>query len=200
MTNKILILFAHPRFERSVNNAALVKRIHEIPGITFHDLYEKYPDFNIDMEFEKKLLSEHQIVVWHHPFYWYSSPPLLKQWIDIVLEFGWAYGPGGNALAGKLVFNAITTGGPLTAYSREGHNRYTINELLAPFDQTAVLCKMIYLPPFAINGTHRIDKATLEKQSEWYQKVLEKLVKGDFTVDEIKKHSTLNNWIINNSN
>lgn len=200
MKYKILILFAHPRFERSVNNAMLVKNIPAIPEITFHDLYEKYPDFNIDMEYEKKLLSEHQIIVWHHPFYWYSSPPLLKQWIDIVLEFGWAYGPGGNALAGKLAFNAITTGGPLTAYTREGHNRYTINELLAPFDQTAVLCKMIYLPPFAINGTHRIDNSTLTKQSEWYQTLLERLVKGDFTIEEIKKHSSLNNWITNNSN
>ena len=82
----------------------LVQQIPAIPEITFHDLYEKYPDFNIDVENEKRLLADHQIIIWHHPFYWYSAPPLLKQWIDLVLEFGWAYGPGGNALEGKILF------------------------------------------------------------------------------------------------
>ena len=57
-------------------------------------MYEKYPDFNIDVDYEKKLLEKNQIIIWQHPFYWYSAPPLLKQWIDLVLEFGWAYGPG----------------------------------------------------------------------------------------------------------
>jgi glutathione-regulated potassium-efflux system ancillary protein KefG len=96
MKNKILIIFAHPRFERSSNNSALIRNIPDLPEITFNDLYEKYPDFNIDKEYEQKLLQENRIIIWQHPFYWYSSPALLKQWIDIVLEFGWAYGPGGR--------------------------------------------------------------------------------------------------------
>ena len=158
MKNRILILFAHPRFERSLNNSVLVQAIPSIPEITFHDLYEKYPDFNIDIEYEKKLLSDHQIIIWQHPFYWYSAPPLLKQWIDLVLGFGWAYGPGGTALQDKIVFNTITSGGQRSAYSKEGHNRFTVRDLLAPFEQTAVLCRMIYFPPFAVHGTHRISK------------------------------------------
>jgi glutathione-regulated potassium-efflux system ancillary protein KefG len=137
--NKVLILFAHPRYEGSANNSLLVKYIPDIPEITFHDLYEKYPDFNIDIDHEKKLLADHQIIIWHHPLYWYSSPPLLKQWIDLVLEFGWAYGPGGNALQGKLIFNAITSGGQRSAYSSEGHNRYSIQQLLAPFDHSGTM-------------------------------------------------------------
>lgn len=195
MKNKILILFAHPRFERSLNNAILKSHIPEIPEITFHDLYERYPDFNIDIEYEKKLLEDHQVVIWQHPFYWYSSPPLLKQWIDLVLEFGWAYGPGGNALQNKLVFNSITSGGQRSAYSREGHNRYTLQELLAPFDQTAVLCKMTYLPPFAIHGTHRISKDEIIQSALQYQRILEKLVTGDFSVEAIRKFPYLNDWI-----
>jgi glutathione-regulated potassium-efflux system ancillary protein KefG len=197
MINKILVLFAHPRFERSLNNAILLSKIPKVPEITFHDLYEKYPDFNIDIEFEKKLLTEHQIIVWQHPFYWYSAPPLLKQWIDLVLEFGWAYGPGGNALHNKIIFSSITTGGQRSAYSKEGYNRYTVQELLAPFDQTAVLCKMTYLPPFVIHGTHHITKEEIEKVSVQYQMILERFIKGDFSVDEIKKFSYLNDWITN---
>lgn len=195
MSNKILILFAHPRFERSVNNSILVKNIPDIPEITFHDLYEKYPDFDINIEYEKKLLADHQIIIWQHPFYWYSAPPLLKQWIDLVLGFGWAYGPGGEALQGKIVFNSITSGGQRSAYSREGHNRFTVQELLAPFEQTAVLCRMIYLPPFAVHGTHRISKEEISQRAQQFRNILERFVKGDFSVEEIKKFSYLNDWI-----
>ncbi|MDH4069676.1 MAG: NAD(P)H-dependent oxidoreductase, partial [Ignavibacteria bacterium] len=82
---KILILFAHPRLEKSHVNAALLEAIPDRPDILLHDLYEEYPDFNIDIAREKQLLTDHEIIVWHHPFYWYNAPPLLKQWIDMVL-------------------------------------------------------------------------------------------------------------------
>jgi glutathione-regulated potassium-efflux system ancillary protein KefG len=195
MGTKILILFAHPRMERSANNSLLLKSLPSLPEITFNDLYEKYPDFNIDIEYEKTLLLDHNIIIWQHPFYWYSAPPLLKQWIDLVLEFGWAYGPGGNALQGKIVFNSITAGGQRTAYSREGHNRFTVNELLAPFEQTATLCKMIYLPPFAIHGTHRITPEELALKAFHYRSLIERFAIGDFKIEEIKKYTYLNDWI-----
>lgn len=172
---KILILFAHPRLEKSRTNIALLQHIPVQENITFHDLYEEYPDFNVDIDREKKLLLEHEIVIWHHPFYWYGCPPLLKQWIDMVLEFGWAYGPGGTALRGKLVFNAVTTGGARDAYSSEGYNRYTLRELLAPFDQTAHRCGMIYLPPFAVQGTHSIPDEQLAAFALQYTVLLQKL-------------------------
>src|SRR5512145_2947646 len=122
----ILILLAHPRLEKSRVNAALLRAVPRIPGITVRDLYEEYPDFGVDVKREKDLLLGHDIIVWHHPFFWYSSPPLLKAWIDTVLEVGWAYGPGGVALKGKVAFNAITSGGPREAYSHEGRNRFTV--------------------------------------------------------------------------
>ncbi len=195
MANKILILFAHPRFERSVNNLILQQHIPDIPGITFHDLYEKYPDFNINIEHEKMMLAEHQVIIWQHPFYWYSAPPLLKQWIDLVLQFGWAYGPGGNALEGKIVFNAITSGGQRSSYSKEGNNRFTVKELLAPFDQTATLCKMRYLPPFAVHGTHKISEEELLLKAKQYRLILERMLSEDLNIPEIKEYPYLNDWI-----
>jgi glutathione-regulated potassium-efflux system ancillary protein KefG len=195
MSNKVLILFAHPRFERSVVNSSLLTQIRDFPGISFHDLYEEYPDFNINIEREKKLLMDHQVIIWQHPFYWYSAPPLLKQWIDLVLGFGWAYGPGGVALQGKIIFNSISSGGQRSAYSKEGHNRFTVGELLSPFNQTATLCKMVYLPPFAIHGTHQITKEELNQSSKQYRRILEIFIKGDFSIDEIRKFPYLNDWI-----
>jgi glutathione-regulated potassium-efflux system ancillary protein KefG len=197
MPNKILILFAHPRLERSANNSLLISNIPAIPEITFHDLYELYPDFNINTEKEKKLLAAHRIIIWHHPFYWYGAPPLLKQWIDLVLEFGWAYGPGGDALEGKIIFNCITVGGPRNAYSKEGYNRFTISELLAPVEQTAYLCKMNYLPPFVMHGTHRISDDEKISTARHYGILLQKLASGDFSADEIKTYAYMNDWIAN---
>jgi len=154
---KVLILFVHPRFEKSRVNKELIKHIPHRDNITFHDLYEHYPNFNIDVAKEKELLLAHDIIIWHHPLYWYSAPPLLKQWIDMVLEFEWAYGPGGSALKGKVVFNCITTGGARETYHRNRHHNFEIKELLRPFEQTANICGMVYLPPFAVQGSYKLE-------------------------------------------
>ena len=108
---KILVLFAHPKYEHSDVNQALLENIRGLENVTIRDLYELYPDFNINVQAEQELLFEHEVVIWHHPIYWYSCPPILKQWIDLVLEFGWAYGPWGIFLRNKYVLNAVTSGG-----------------------------------------------------------------------------------------
>ena len=172
---KILILFAHPRYESSRANQALIAGISSLEGVTIHDLYERYPDFNVDVRYEKELLMHHDIIIWQHPFYWYSCPPLLQQWIDMVLEFGWAYGSGGDALEGKQVFNALTTGGKREVYCKDGRNHYTIREFLRPFEQTARLCRMEYLPPFALMGTHRLEEVALEREVRAYRRLLQSL-------------------------
>lgn len=189
---KILLLFAHPRLEKSRINKALLEQLPGIDTVTLHDLYENYPDFNIDIEREKKLLLEHSIIIWHHPFYWYSCPPLLKQWIDMVLEFGWAYGPGGTALKDKVIFNCITTGGAREAYMAEGRNRFTIREFLMPFRQTARLCNMIYLPPFAIQGTHRLSEEEIVQYARQFRILLQKLTEGNYSLDTLAALDFLN--------
>jgi glutathione-regulated potassium-efflux system ancillary protein KefG len=116
----------------------------------------------------------------------------------MVLEFGWAYGPNGTALKGKFVFNVITSGGQRSAYSKEGYNRFTIGELLAPFNQTVALCKMIYLPPFALHGTHRLTREEALLTAGHYKKLLEFLLNNDIPVDQMNSFSYLNDWVINN--
>lgn len=175
---KILVLFAHPKFERSKVNKALVEKIWKKEGVTFHDLYERYPDFNIDVFIEKKLLSEHDVIIWHHPLYWYSCPPLLKHWIDLVLEFNWAYGPQGNALQGKQAFNVITAGGTREVYCSQGNNNYSINEFLRPFEQTARLCQMDYFPPFGIMGANGISNDGLIAAANQYDQLISILQEG----------------------
>lgn len=197
---RVLIIFAHPRFEESRTNKVLVQTIKQNKNVTFHDLYEQYPDFNIDVSFEQNLLAEHDVIVWHHPFYWYSCPPLLKQWIDLVLEFGWAYGPEGKALQSKQCLQVITAGGSEAVYCSTGKHMYSINEFLRPFEQTARLCRMNYLPPYAVMGTHNLTEEQLVKYGEEYNDILENLLEGR-PLKELD-HCTFQNDIpeLNNSN
>jgi glutathione-regulated potassium-efflux system ancillary protein KefG len=170
--SKVLILFAHPALEKSRVHNRLISRVKNIQDVHVHDLYELYPDFDIDVKKEQKLLLEYNIIIWQHPFYWYSAPAIIKQWMDLVLEHNWAYGPEGNFLMGKKIFNAISTGGSSTAYSTQGRNRYSIRDLLAPFEQTARLCKMEYLPSFVIHDTHKLKKEEIETFAEQYEQLL----------------------------
>jgi glutathione-regulated potassium-efflux system ancillary protein KefG len=98
--NNILILFAHPALQKSRVNRHLVLSVKDIHGVTFHDLYEAYPDFHIDVKKEQQLLVDNDIIIFQHPLFWFNMPALLKEWEDLVLEHGWAYGKDGNALRG----------------------------------------------------------------------------------------------------
>jgi glutathione-regulated potassium-efflux system ancillary protein KefG len=174
-TPSVLVLLAHPVRDRSRVNRVLVDAIRPIPGVTVHDLYEAYPDFLIDVAAEKALLLAHHTIVMQHPFYWYSTPAILKEWQDQVLEFGWAYGRGGDKLRGKRLLTAITTGGPATSYQADGLHHITIPALLAPIAQTARLCGMVYLEPFIVHGTHRLDDAGIADAARRYKQHIEAL-------------------------
>jgi glutathione-regulated potassium-efflux system ancillary protein KefG len=169
---KALVLFCHPAYQRSRAQRALRTAIESIPEVTLHDLYEEYPDFLIDAKREQQLLLEHDLIIFQHPFYWYSSPALLKEWQDIVLEYGFAYGEKGTALHGKKLWQVISTGGPAESYQTDGYNHFTIGELLRPFEQTALLCGMAYLPPFAIHSTHQQSDEQLQSAGAAYAQAL----------------------------
>ncbi len=171
---RVLILFAHPVYERSRVNRRMVDAVSDLDGVTVHDLYTVYPTMRVDVRREQALLVEHDVVVFQHPFYWYSTPAIMKEWQDLVLEHGWAYGQGGTQLRGKLTFNVVTTGGPATAYRRDGYNRFTVRELLAPYDQTAHLCGMRYLPPFAVHAALKVvGDADVAEAKARYRRLLE---------------------------
>ena len=182
MQRRILILFAHPAFQKSRAQRQLLDVVRDLDAVTVNDLYEQYPDFNVDVAREQSLLLEHDVVVFQHPFYWYSSPAILKEWQDLVLEYGFAYGHGGTALAGKIALTAISSGGGFDAYSEKGFNRFTIRQFLVPFEQTARLCGMTYLPPFVAHGLHRNpDPETMEIFAAAYHGLLVSL--RDDTLD-----------------
>jgi glutathione-regulated potassium-efflux system ancillary protein KefG len=188
----VLVLFAHPTLEKSRVNRYLVAAARETPGVTFHDLYECYPDFYIDVAREQALLEAHATVVLQHPFFWYSTPAIVKQWEDLVLEHGWAYGADGTALHGKTMLSVVTTGGRESAYQDEGYNRYAMADFLVPIAQTARLCGMTYLPPFLVHGTHRMTTDEMQVHARDYRRVLEALRDGRIATDAAARLARLN--------
>jgi glutathione-regulated potassium-efflux system ancillary protein KefG len=189
---RILILFAHPAVEKSRVNNRLAAAVRKLAGVTFNDLYEEYPEFDVDVGREQRLLADADLVILQHPFFWYSTPALLKQWEDLVLEHGWAYGSEGTALQGKRILSAITAGGREEAYQPEGHNRFTMAELLRPIEQTARLCGMDWLPPFAVHGTHRMSVEQMERHAADYRRAVEALRDGRLDLAAARERSRLN--------
>lgn len=176
--SRVLVLFTHPTLQKSRVNRVLVDAARQVEGVTVHDLYECYPDFDIAVADEQEMLLGHDVFVLQHPFFWYSVPAILKEWMDLVLEHGWAYGGQGTKLSGKRLMSAVSTGGSDVAYSPHGLNRYTMREFLRPIEQTARLCKMIYLPPFLVQGTHRLSAADIQSHAADYRRVLVALRDG----------------------
>ena len=168
-TSGVLLTLAHPALERSRANRALAKAAKGLEGVTFHDLYETYPDFAIDIEAEQEKLVAHDVIAVQFPLYWYSTPALLKEWFDLVWLHGFAYGLDGNALAGKRLFAACTTGGAAKAYHAHGYNRFTLDEYLRPLEQTAYLCGMVWETPFVVHGAAIKNDDELREEAQRYR-------------------------------
>lgn len=158
---RLLFLVAHPYLRQSRANRAIVEEISKRGEFTVHNLYDRYPYFHIDVEFEQSLLLEHDGLVVQHPFYWYSMPPLMKLWLDEVLESGWAYGPGGDKLKDKNFLLSTTVGGPEESYSSNGHNGYAMDVLLSPWEQTIKLCQMCWHKPAVLYNSVGASEAQL---------------------------------------
>ncbi|MBT2322844.1 NAD(P)H-dependent oxidoreductase [Variovorax paradoxus] len=148
----IYLLAAHPHWRDSRANLALREAARQVGGVDVNDLYASYPDYAIDVEAEQARLARADLLVLLHPIQWYSMPALQKLWLDEVLSYGWAYGGGGSALEGKDCWLVATTGGPEKSYHPQSYNRYFFDAFLPPYEQTAALCGMRFLPPLLFHG------------------------------------------------
>ena len=193
---KTLILFAHPALHKSNINRQLIEDVGSIDGLTFHDLYEFYPEYDIDIREEQKLLMDHDCIIFHHPMYWYNMPALLKEWMDLVLTHGWAYGSKGTALKDKLFFNVITTGGPRQAFNPDGLHKHTLKELMIPVELTAERCSMITLPPFVVHGTYAMEQEELLSYKNAYMSLLQGIQSNKIDSSIAQGYEYLNEYLI----
>jgi glutathione-regulated potassium-efflux system ancillary protein KefF len=167
---EVLVIAAHPQLQQSRVTHALLQALAQADParVALRPLYALYPDYFIDAAAEQAALQAAKLVVWLHPVHWYSMPPLMKLWLDETLAFGWAYGPGGEALRGKDLWLVASTGGPEDSYRPDGYNRYFFDAFLYPYEQTAALVGMRWLPPLVLHGAHRIADAELAEHARLF--------------------------------
>ncbi|NMM99991.1 general stress protein 14 [Bifidobacterium sp. DSM 109958] len=170
---KTLVLVFHPDMAKSRANAALMAAARKLPSdaVTVRDEYALCPDGTIDVAAEQRLIEQHDRIVLQFPLYWYSSPALLKQWEDEVLAYGWAYGPGGEALKGKEIMVATTAGGPASEYQTED-NGATIGEVLSPYRMMARYTRAAWLEPFVVFRSMELTDAELATSAARYADAL----------------------------
>lgn len=171
---RTLVLLAHPDLRHSRVTRTLLAAAQALqgPDLAVRDIYSLYPDYLIDVGAEQAALEQAQLIVWLHPFHWYSMPSLMKLWVDEVLAYGWAYGHDGRALEGKDLWLATSTGGAEAAYHPAGYNRYFFDAFMPPYEQTAALCGMRFLPPMVLHGAHNADRPTVEAHAATFGKRL----------------------------
>ncbi|MCM7804465.1 NAD(P)H-dependent oxidoreductase, partial [Enterobacter kobei] len=85
---------------------------------------------------------------------------------------GWAYGHNGNALKGKSLMWAVTTGGGESHFDIGSFPGFDV--LAQPLQATALYCGLNWIPPFAMHCTFVCDDETLQAQARHYkQRLLE---------------------------
>ena len=164
----ILIISGHPDLEKSVSNATILDEFSKkLPEAKIRKLSELYPDYKIDVKAEQEAVLTADILVWQFPFYWYSTPALMKKWIDDVFLYGFAYGSQAK-IKGKKLLISISTGADENSYKKEGFMQHEMKDYFAGFESTAILCGLDLLKVMYVNGMNSIgkDEATIKQLKE----------------------------------
>jgi glutathione-regulated potassium-efflux system ancillary protein KefG len=171
---KLIVYYAHPGHKHSHVNRHMARAAARIDGITFVDLYADYPRFDIDVNVEQQRLLDHDVILFQFPVFWYSTPSIVKEWQDLVLEHGFAYGKDGDKLTGKHMLLAVTGAGPAEAYTDQGYQHYPLRTFLTPLEQTARLCSMRFTAPYVLYGALQApDAGRVEPHVDGYRRLLE---------------------------
>ena len=193
----LLVYYAHPGHRHSRLNRAMAEAARNTPDISFVDLYASYPRHEIDVDAEQKRLVAHDVILFQFPLFWYSTPSLLKEWIDLVFDNGFAYGKDGYALVGKRMMLAVSAGAPEDAYREDGYQRHSLRSFLFPLEQTAELCHLAFTPPYAQYGALRAEEdGLIDAHVSGYRRLLEavrddRLDFGEAAKRDVLTHDTL---------
>ena len=185
---KLIVYYAHPGHKHSHVNKHMARAAERVNGITFVDLYADYPRFDINVNIEQQRLLDHDVILFQFPVFWYSTPSILKEWQDLVLEHGFAYGSNGDKLTGKHMLLAVTGAGPSEAYTDQGYQHYPLRTFLTPLEQTARLCSMRFTAPYVLYGALQAPGAgQVNPHVDGYRRLLEAIRDDRYDYDAAEK-------------
>lgn len=173
MSDKIVVIMGHGNFENSIVNRRIKKELENESNIIYKDLTLLYSDFDIDVEEEQKDLQYAKKIVFQFPMHWSSAPAILKQWVDKVFSFGFAYDLDESGhfqplgLRGKEFQMIVTMGSVEKTF--EGEDNITVKESLASYSYAAKKLGMSECEPYYFYGAigqncneDRLNKIALE--------------------------------------
>jgi putative NADPH-quinone reductase len=189
---KLIVYYAHPGHKHSHVNKFMARSAEALDGIAFVDLYRDYPRFDIDTDREQQRLLDHDVILFQFPLFWYSTPSIVKEWQDLVLEHGFAYGSEGDRLTGKRMMLAVTAAGPEDAYSAGGYQHYSLRDFLRPLEQTARLCSMRFAAPYVLYSSLKAPTTGgVEPHVDGYRRLLEAIRDDRYDWDEAERRDTV---------
>ena len=170
---KVVILLAHPNIKGSQANKALIDAVSDIEGVAVFNLYELSEDIAFNVDEWSKIISDASAVIYQFPFYWMSAPSLLKKWQDELFT------PLSKtpAVAGKPLMIVTTTGSEYDAYRSGGRNRFTTDELLRPYQGSAIHSGMAWQTPIVVYGMGTADAGkNIAEGANSYKQRIEMLI------------------------
>lgn len=173
-----LVIVAHPNKEKkSINQTWKETLENRFELVTVHDLYNTYPDSDIDVKKEQDLLNQHEHIVFQFPLYWMSYPPLLQKWLDQVFTNNYVL-EGESALKGKVFGLAVSCGQPKEIFSKNGPVGYTLEEVNTHLKAVIHIVGGKFFGIHAIYDTDNIDNfAQVAENADEYITFVEKLEK-----------------------
>ena len=148
-----LLIFAHRLYEHSTLHQLLIQQAENIKGVTLVDLYEEYPNFILDAQFERQRLRNFSRIILQFPLTWFAPPALLKEWFDVVFLKDFAFGEN-YALEGKSL-QIITSYNSYHFRQNKSNETVEIPQaqgFLEPIKTTAAICKMTYQEPLIFDN------------------------------------------------
>lgn len=169
---KTLVIISHPEIAESGSQQFLLSSVPETDTVKIHHLETVYPTGEIDAAAEQALLQQYDRILFQFPFYWYSSPPLLKHWQDEVLSYGFAYGTKGHKLERKEFGLVITVGVKSSEYQAGGREAFSMYELTKPYQAVAQKTGMNYIKPlFIYQFAYMTESQKMDLLIEYQQKL-----------------------------
>lgn len=180
-SRQVVVLLAHPDIRNSQANKALMDAIKDMEDVAVYNLYEMQNENTFDADTWSKIISHSSALVFQFPFHWMAAPSLLKKWQDEVFTY-LAKTP---AVAGKVLWVVTTTGSEYDAYRSGGRNQFTIDELLRPYQASAIHAGMRWQTPLVVYGMGTAEAGKyIAEGANRYKRRIEALIGKKYPSDE----------------
>ncbi|MFD1260712.1 NAD(P)H-dependent oxidoreductase [Entomomonas asaccharolytica] len=182
-----LMILAHPNYKQSIANKTIAETLQKsVDDLELRNIYQLYPDYQIDIEAEQAALLKHDLIILQYPMYWFNMPAILKIWFDKVFTYQFAYGSQGDKLKNKKLLPSLTVGQPEQNFQSDNH--FLIDDFMCSLKKTAEYAQMNYLKPVILYDISIVTGHTeleITQKAKAHSQKLHLLIKQ---YDSVKKH------------